>query len=135
MNYKITRDSSYQADERSKEEDIQHFKYVSKEKVNGKWRYYYWHKTGSHSAAMFEKTKGSPKSEYGTYVHNSGGSKYTVVKGKSDKLLSANFTLGNSRRRVTYDIDGLIEQAAKKTVKNIRKTVNKGMNFLRKLFG
>ena len=35
MNYKVTRSENYQADERSKDEDLQHFKYVDKKKVNG----------------------------------------------------------------------------------------------------
>ena len=42
MNYKITRDSSYQGITPQREDDLQHFKYVKREKgKNGKWVYYY----------------------------------------------------------------------------------------------
>ena len=139
MNYKVTRSENYQADERSKDEDLQHFKYVDKKKVNGKWRYYYWHKTGKNTSAMYEKTDGNPNSEYGTYVHKKPGpfnnGTDTVIKSKEDRLFSKKVTVKKGDNSLTYDMDGYIEQAAKKTIKSVQSSVNKGLNYLRKLFG
>lgn len=41
MDYKIIRNGYYNAVEKKNNEDIEHFKYIKKKKVNGKWRYYY----------------------------------------------------------------------------------------------
>lgn len=154
MNYKVTRTDDYQADERSREEDLQHFKYTHKEKVDGKWRYYYRGEFDKLSPGKYEKTNGDPTSaysEYGRYQHNNKGSvnnfisdgkghtylvnRDVVIKAKSDKLLSKNYTSLQNGVRYKYDIDGVIEQKAKKTVKSIQSSVNKGFNYLRKLFG
>ena len=58
------------------EDELMHFKYVSKEKKNGKWVYYYYHKEGPTSAAMYKKTEGNPNSKYGTYEHSGGSRSY-----------------------------------------------------------
>ena len=143
----------YYAVTRSGQDDeLKHFKYVFKEKKNGKWVYYYrddMHKKDG-IKEVYEKTKGKPDSKYGTYEHGSGtirSPKYTIKVVKGKKLVGEELTTKNLHSGDSYKIRkiGKIEQGydsaknkikkiGKKSVKSLNKQIDRGQKWLNGLF-
>lgn len=124
---------------------IKHWKYVSKEKVNGKWRYYYKHKEGSHGTAIYEKIEGDPNSKYGTYVHNGPGGEKVGVVGKGTKLFTKTWKSISNNKNITYKQIGKIEQGAdatktaiskisNNTINSVKNAISEGKSFLNNLW-
>lgn len=141
---------SYYAVTRSGQDDeLKHFKYVHKEKVNGKWRYYYKGDFDKHDniKEVYEKTQGRPGSKYGLYVHSSKSPDKKVVKVyKTNNLLSKSRKVDlGSEGQYKYRGVGKIEQGydsakkkikkfGKKSVKSLNKQIDRGQKWLNGLF-
>lgn len=117
---------------------LKHFKYVSKEKLpNGKYRYYYYHKTGFNTAAIYAKTEGKKNSKYGTYIHGDDRNRDIHTVKKSNKLFSSKktskFDGGTHTTHEVGKIRQTVDSAAKKVKKTTKKTKKKLSKFGRKL--
>ena len=139
----------YYAVTRSGQDDeLQHFKYIYKEKKNGKWVYYYkgdFDKKDNIKEG-YAKVEGKPNSRYGTYVHGRGSEKKTVNVMRGNKLLtnSKTFTMKNGEQ-VKVEKVGLAKQGydsakkkikkfGKKSVKSLNKQIDRGQKWLNGLF-
>lgn len=139
----------YYAVTRSGQDDeLKHFKYLYKEKKNGKWVYYYKGDFDKKDNVKegYAKVEGKPGSKYGSYVHNSGGRKLTVNVMKGNRLLtkSRTFTFKNGDK-VKVEKVGLAKQGydsakkkikkfGKKSVKSLNKQIDRGQKWLNGLF-
>lgn len=150
-------DRTYCAVTRMKQSDeLKHFKYVHKEKKNGKWVYYYkddFDDRDKSDAQIYRKTEGSPNSKYGTYKHGGrNGDQYTVKVKKGKGLLNKTTTTdigANSNRsnrvavqtreigKLEQGVDSVKKKAkkiGKKTVKSLNKQIDRGQKWLNGLF-
>lgn len=129
------------------ENELKHWKYITKEKKNGKWRYYYDHKPmGDDITKRYEKTDGNPNSIYGTYEH--GTNYYMVgrnevvthpkeiitVKPTKDLFSSTVAQTGLSGYREIVEKVGVIEQHYNSAVKSLSNIIDKGKKWFSKLF-
>lgn len=121
-------------------DELKHFKYVTKKRINGKWRYYYatTSKVGGAKAGIYEKTSGSKINKYGTYEGKDPvtGGTHTVTVAKSNKLLSNTSTISTGRGDVyvTKNV-GTLEQSYDKFAKKTEKNVKKAKRWLSDLSG
>lgn len=125
---------------------IKHWKYVSKQKKNGKWVYYYYEKTAPNAYNVYKKDSG--KNEYGTYNHdeigNTGYYRKTAEIKKGKKLFTTKTRTYGGRFIKKYDDDpgylvptthdvieiGILQQKMDKA----KKKIDKGKKWLSKLF-
>lgn len=139
----------YYAVTRSGQDDeLQHFKYIHKEKVNGKWRYYYKGDFDKHdnTKEVYEKTKGKPGTKYGLYEHGKGSDKRVVSVYKTNDFLSTSRKADyGSNGQYKYRGVGKIEQGydsakkkikkfGKKSIKSLNKQIDRGQKWLNGLF-
>lgn len=124
---------------RDSSDELQHHKYVHKEKKNGKWVYYYkddMHKDDMHSE-LYKKTKGKPGSKYGTYEHGGtlGNPKYTIKVKKGNKLLTRTSTSTDPRTGNATKVRkiGKIEQGVDSVKKKAKKSAKKGKKVVDRL--
>ena len=68
-------------------DELKHWKYIKKIKVNGKWRYFY----DENKAKMYDH-------ELITVSKDKDGNRKTTEYKKSDKIYSSNTTFGNGHR-------------------------------------
>lgn len=134
---------------------LYHYKYISKKKINGEWRYYYKITDGgkgfNRTSSVYEKVEGKPNSKYGVYTNSNPKTKHNkilMVKKSDNRLFNKKMstTMMEGDTKVTQELReiGKIEQgidAAKstigkignKTIKSVNKSVNKGKKALSKL--
>ena len=122
---------------RNRNDELTHWKYVYKEKKNGKWRYYKDDMDkDDNQSEFYVKTKGNPRDKYGTYEHGSGTGRspeYIIKVKRGKSLLTKERTIKdpNSGNSTKYREIGKIEQgydAAKKKVKKIGQKAVKSLN-------
>ena len=135
MNYKITRVTNYQADEKSKEtNDVIHKKhgYVRKEMKNGKWRYYYDYNNGDGwsdkvGVSVSKNKNGNASIE----LFNTKNDKYYRTYNTTSKKKYGALTVEKAEDGISYKID----IPTKKISQISKQTISKGKNALHKLFG
>lgn len=138
----------YYAVTSGQDDELKHFKYVHKEKKNGKWVYYY---NGDFDKKdnvreVYEKVKGKPNSKYGLYEHGRGPDKRVVKVYKTNNLLSKSRKVDfGSDGQYKYRGVGKIEQGydsakkkikkiGRKSVKSLNKQIDRGQKWLNGLF-
>lgn len=123
-------------------DELEHFKYVSKEKKNGKWVYYYYHKTGNNTGSTYSSDKMSEYG-YGTFTRSGGTSgleDVTVERRKTNDLFSSRSTITYSvnsekgKKYVTENV-GLLEQNFNYVQNKVTKFTSKAKSWLTGLFG
>lgn len=136
---------------RDSSNELQHHKYIYKEKKNGKWVYYYKDDMFDDDGVKegYAKTKGKPGSKYGTYEHGGshGNPKYTIKVKKGNKLLTRETTVkdpysGNATKirkigKIEQGVDSVKKKSkkiGKKTVKSLNKQIDRGQKWLNGLF-
>lgn len=157
MEYRIKRekpdDELFHSDEYLGEEfddGLHHWKYIKREKVNGKWRYYY------DDSKLRDFTKGTTKTskttdEYDRTITNTTqykqtndlfDKKTTITSGGT--VLPTNTTVINEQGKLSrieadaekWIFDTFIDPRKQAKVKrNVDGAINKGKSFVKKLFG
>lgn len=132
----------YAVVKRRSDDELQHFKYISKKKVNGKWKYFY------DDSELRKFDKGVTE----TRDNNMGGKTETTYE-KTDKLFSDSTTIsiGNtyqdefttrrqgkisraSAKAEKWIYDSFLDPQANERIKdNVEKVANKGKSFLQGL--
>ena len=112
---------------------IRHFKYVKREKINGKWVYYYDSKEKNGVRLASVKISGDPNSKYGVYQSGSGknSKKITVKKGKGLFNKTYNSLATNNKVKTI----GKIEQGYDKLVSQVKKGKKKLASLFKKKKG
>ena len=113
---------------------IKHWKYISKERVNGKWRYYY-NKKDDRGNDSYVNSLTDPKNKY-----EKGTTNRDIVE-NTNQVLSKTIKKNNS----TYKYQGVLERGAKSVQNTVKKSgntllssakslINKGKTLLDKLW-
>lgn len=159
MEYRIKRekpdDELFHSDEYLGEEfddGLHHWKYIKREKVNGKWRYYY------DDSKLRDFAKGTTKTskttdEYGRTITNTTqykktndlfDRKTTITSGDTVLPTPTNTTVINKQGKLSrveadaekWIFDTFIDPRKQAKVKrNVDGAINKGKSFVKKLFG
>ena len=134
MQIKITRNPNYIATEAPTNKDMQHakmHKYVKRENVNGRWRYYYDYNNGEGDKAGVEISKNKSG---GTRVQafNTKMDGYWEKHNKTSKKKYGPVTVEKAEDGLGVSIDIPSKQQAKKVIK---KYAEAGKKKFQKLFG
>ena len=135
MNYKITRVTNYQANEKIKEtDDVMHKNhgYIRKEMKDGKWRYYYDYNNGNGWSDKIGVSVSKNKSgNTSVELFNTKNDKYYRTHNKTSKKKYGALTIEKAEDGINYKIDIPTKQISQIS----KNTISKGRNALRKLFG
>ena len=123
------------------DEELMHFKYVHKEKKNGKWVYYYHHKTGKNTASIYSSDTMN-RDGYGTYTRGGGTDgrqEEVVTRRKTNKLFSSKSTMtisvNNERgKKYVYENVGRLEQSYERLSKKVAQNSGKITNWIKSIF-
>ena len=122
------------------EDELMHAKYIKKDKVNGKWRYYYDYNDGdgwSNKVGVSAKKNADNSTTVSAF--NTKNTKYWDKHQKTSKKNYGPVTVSKAEDGVEYKVTlpskQKIEKVTKKTVKQAKKQINKGKKYLSKLFG
>lgn len=118
--------------------ELEHAKYIKREKVNGKWRYYYDHNDGkgwsNKTGVEVSKTKSGDTK---VSLFDTKNTKYWDKHQKSSKKNYGPVTVNKAEDGVSVDVTlpskKKIKSSAKKTIKQAEKQINKGKKKLSKL--
>lgn len=125
MNYKIKRVENYNAVDKETDDDIQHFKYLKKERVDGKWRYYYDYHNGDGWSDKIGFEVG--KNDKGNTEISAFNTKKKVKESEYGPKKHGALTVWKAEDGVEYKVEI--------PTKKIKKYVNSGKSFISRLFG
>lgn len=129
--------------------ELQHAKYIKKDRVNGKWRYYYdyndgtgYSNRGGKDTKQWSNKAGVEvqKTKDGTNVSlfNTKNTKYWDKHQKTSKKNYGPVTVNKAEDGISYNVTipnkKKIESMTKKTVKQAKKQIKKGKKYLSKMF-
>lgn len=145
MKCKITRRESYQASVDPRSNDIQHFKYLKKKKVDGKWRYYYDVNHLKNDLGFDEKEELKSAKRNLASAKDAYDEQYKYTQNNWKSVMSDREHLkavAYNTKRITdnYDkakrrVDKAVKEYNNTPIGKLENFVNEGKQNLKKLFG